>query len=111
MDYLPRDYQSNIESINDSHTLSKALSDGDTLNAGLVENSVVINSRTSVKSVDNTRLKVKGQQLLFDIRNTEGDKFLNSIIFNDQKKVVEPVECMSYDKWRVQTKVKILTKY
>ena len=46
-----------------------------------------------------------GQKLLFDIRNTEGDKFINSIIFNDSKKHLAPVECAAYDQWRVQSKM------
>ena len=46
-----------------------------------------------------------GQKLLFDIRNTEGDKFVNSIIFNDSKKHLAPVECAAYDLWRLQSKM------
>ena len=103
VEHWPRDYQSNIESINDCHTHSKALSDGGKVNTGLVENSAL---NTSVQCIENARLKDDGPQLLFDIRNTEGDKFLNSIIFSDQSKVVEPVACISYDNWRVQTKDK-----
>ena len=44
--------------------------------------------------------------MLFDIRNTEGNKFVNPIMFNDLRKLVAPVECASYDQWRVQSKAK-----
>ena len=43
------------------------------------------------------------QVLLFDIRNTEGDKFINSIIFNDSKKLVIPLECKAFDQWRIES--------
>ena len=43
------------------------------------------------------------QTLFFDIRNTEGDKFINSIIFSDSRKLVTPLECKAFDQWRVQS--------
>ena len=46
------------------------------------------------------------QRLLFDIRNTESDKFMNSIIYNDQDKVSSPTECRAFDLWSAQSKVK-----
>ena len=46
------------------------------------------------------------QRLLFDIRNTESDKFMNSIIYNDQDKVSSPRECLAFDLWGAQSKVK-----
>ena len=46
------------------------------------------------------------QRLLFDIRNTESDKFMNSIIYNDQDKVSSPTECLAFDLWSAQSKVK-----
>ena len=45
------------------------------------------------------------QALLFDVRNTEGDKFINSIIFNDSRKVVAPLECKALDQWKLQSKM------
>ena len=39
------------------------------------------------------------QKLLFDIRNTDNDKFINSIIFNDQSKITSPTQCLAYDLW------------
>ena len=66
VEHWPRDNQSNIESISDCHTHSKALSDGGKVNTELVENSAL---NTSVQCVENARLKDDGPQLLFDIRN------------------------------------------
>ena len=57
------------------------------------------------KKIDTDKSPLTGQALLFDIRNTEGDKFVNSIIFSDSKKFVAPVECKAYDHWRTQSDV------
>ena len=46
------------------------------------------------------------QRLIFDIKNTESDKFINSIIYNDQTKVTGPTLCKAYDLWNAQSKVK-----
>ena len=46
------------------------------------------------------------QKLIFDIKNTESDKFMNSIIYDDQNKIPSPIQCRAYDLWRVQSKVK-----
>ena len=49
---------------------------------------------------------IDGQRLIFDIKNTESDKFINSIIYNDQSKVTGPTLCKAYDLWNAQSKVK-----
>ena len=46
------------------------------------------------------------QRLIFDIKNTESDKFINSIIYNDQSKVTGPTLCKANDLWNAQSKVK-----
>ena len=55
------------------------------------------------KKIETETDPITDQVLLFDIRNAEGDKFVNSIIFGDNKKIVTPVECRSYDQWRLQS--------
>ena len=46
------------------------------------------------------------KKLLFDIRITDSDKFINSTIFNDQDRWVSPSQCVTYDLWCQQSKVK-----
>ena len=46
------------------------------------------------------------QKLIFDIRNTDNDEFISSIIFNDQSKFTSPTQCVAYDLWCQQSKVK-----
>ena len=38
--------------------------------------------------------------------STESDKFVNSIIYNDQRNVTSPTQCRAYDLCRAQSKVK-----
>ena len=45
-------------------------------------------------------------KMLFDIRNSEDDKYLNSVVFNDQDRVVNNNSCMAYDQWCQQSKFK-----
>ena len=44
--------------------------------------------------------------MLFDIRNSESDKFINSIIFHDQNRLIKSIPCGTYDLWCHQSKVK-----
>ena len=46
---------------------------------------------------------VPEEKVLFDIRCNEGDNFVNSIIFSDQRKVDAPIQCEAYDQWKVQS--------
>ena len=46
------------------------------------------------------------QRLLFDISNVDNDKFMNSIIYNDPNNVSRPTQCLAYDLWSAQSKVK-----
>ena len=45
-------------------------------------------------------------KLLFDIANSDDDKYINSVIFNDQNNIVNNNPCVAYDKWCVQSKFK-----
>ena len=102
----PLQYSNNGEAINVEQTHSNALQNQSKLNVGVVEMASLV-SRDSDNNKSVNTDPIHGQRLLFDIRNTEGDKFVNSIIFNDNRKLVAPVECKAYDQWRVQSKVNI----
>ena len=45
-------------------------------------------------------------KMLFDITNSDDDKYLNSVIFNDQDRVVNNNSCVAYDRWCHQSKFK-----
>ena len=94
----------NTKSIKADTTQSKALCKHSERNEGSIENTDHNNNAAPALNPNSVAL-MHGQKLLFDIRNTEGDKFINSIIFNDSKKHLPPVECAAYDQWRVQSKM------
>ena len=93
--------QGNGKLIKVHHTQSDALQREKVLSGGVVDSANENNSRSDDDKSNSGLLD--GQTLLFDIRNTEGDKFINSIIFSDNKKLVAPLECKSFDQWRVQS--------
>ena len=41
------------------------------------------------------------------MRNADSGKFINSIIFNDQNRLISPNQCVAYDLLCQQSKVKI----
>ena len=46
-------------------------------------------------------------RLLFNIRNTDNDKPINSVIFNEHNQFTSPTQCVAYDLWSQQLKVKV----
>ena len=93
--------QHNAISIKPDHTTAEAIESDKALldnMAHKVKEKGVVSNKNSQKSHLSD-----DQVLLFDIRNTEGDKFINSIIFNDSNKLVIPLECKAFDQWRIQS--------
>ena len=93
--------QNNAIPIKPDHTTAKAIQSDKAL-LDNVAHKVKEKGAVSNKNSQKSHLS-DDQVLLFDIRNTEGDKFINSIIFNDSKKLVIPLECKAFDQWRIQS--------
>ena len=96
--------QDNGKAIDAIKRQSDALQREKVLSGGVVVNTNDDNTRSDNGNLTSTGL-LDGQSLLFDLRNTEGDKFVNSIIFSDNKKFEATLECKSYDQWRAQSKM------
>ena len=95
--------QDNGKSIQVDHTQAEAIQRDSILNGGVLDGA---DENRSGPHNNNTQSGLMDDQaLLFDVRNTESDKFINSIIFNDSRKLVAPLECKAFDQWKVQSKM------
>ena len=93
--------QDNGKSIQVDHTEAEAIQRDSILNGGVVDGA---DENRSGPYNNNTQSGLMDDQaLLFDVRNIESDKFINSIIFNDSRKLVAPLECKAFDQWKVQS--------